>query len=410
MSEARARAVHGAASLLATLFWLWGCVGPIGAGGPTPVQGRSHQLIVAVPLVTPAVRSEIASRIARQHDLELVAAFPLESIDVHCIVFEIEDGRDPEVLARKLSAYPGVELVQRNQLFEGLAEPYAEFQHGPRALRADRAHRWVTGRGVRVAVIDTGVDREHPDLAGRITLARNFVEHGERSFSRDAHGTAVAGVIAARADNAQGIYGVAPEAELLVGKACWHAGSDEAARCSSWTLARAIDFSLGANAQVINLSLAGPPDPLLTRLLATAHGRGVIVTAAAGSSARGPAFPASLDSVIAVVASDADETPGTAPWRRAARALAAPGSEILTTAPGARYRFRSGSSLSTAHVTGAVALLLELDPELSPERVATLLAATAQPPGPGVDAGESWLGSVDACAAVRRLSGGGECP
>ena len=115
---------------------------------------------------------------------------------------------------------------------------------------------------MRVAVVDTGVDTNHPDLADRVVKTINFVEGGEKTFTSDQHGTAVAGVIGARADNGMGIYGIAPDADLLAVKACWHRrpGTSEAS-CSSWTLAKAIDFAIVERVRVLNLSLSGPPIP-----------------------------------------------------------------------------------------------------------------------------------------------------
>lgn len=138
---------------------------------------------------------------------------------------------------------------------------------------ADLAHRWATGQGVKVAVVGTGVDTKHPDLHGRIIRTINFVEGGERTFARDSHGIAVAGVIAATADNEVGIFGIAPQADIVVVKACWQpAPGTQEAVCSSWTLAKAIDFTILVRAQILNLSLAGPPDPLLARFLANSGG------------------------------------------------------------------------------------------------------------------------------------------
>jgi subtilisin family serine protease len=180
-----------------------------------------------------------------------------------------------DVLAQ-LTVDPRVESVQQNQFFQDLQalarDPYASLQYGPRAVHADRAHAWVTGRSGRVAVVDPGVDTNHPDLTDRVVKTINFVEGDEKTFTADHHGTAVAGVIGARADNGIGIYGIAPDADLLAVKACWHRrpGTPEA-WCSSWTVAKAIDFAIVERVRVVNLSLSGPPDPLLRRLIVKAN-------------------------------------------------------------------------------------------------------------------------------------------
>ena len=111
--------------------------------------------------------------------------------------------------------------------------------HGPAdglaSLRLDKAHALATGKGVKIAVIDTGLDLSHPDLAGKVVRASSFLSWGERAFTGDVHGTAVAGVIAADANNGQGIVGVAPDAELLALKACGRTPRARARRSATAT-------------------------------------------------------------------------------------------------------------------------------------------------------------------------------
>src|SRR6202000_1191684 len=114
------------------------------------------------------------------------------------------------------------------------------------------------------------------------------VDADDAQFRRDRHGTEMAGVIAAVANNREGIVGVAPNARLLIFKACWQARSDaDAARCNSFTLARALTAAFDAHAQVVNLSLAGPDDPLLSDLIREGQHRGVLFVGAAAESAVG---------------------------------------------------------------------------------------------------------------------------
>jgi subtilisin family serine protease len=262
----------------------------------------------------------------------------------------------------------------------------------------------VTGKGVRVAVVDTGVDTNHPDLTGRIAQTINFVEGGEKTFTVDHHGTAVAGVIGARADDGVGIYGIAPEAEILAVKACWHRRSDSTeAWCSSWTLAKAIDFAIIERVRVLNLSLSGPPDPLLRRLITKAVEENSITIVAAVMEGADPAlsFPSRLPFVISVVASDPEDSVRPSSTKHNAL-LAAPGINVITTVPQRAYDFLSGSSFATAHVSGIVALLLERQPQLTPRQITELLLSTARPIVT-TSAGPAAPPRVDACAAVQRL-------
>jgi subtilisin family serine protease len=385
--------------------------------GALPRQLQARQVIVTLAPDTPERWALVSEELAREYGLTQVGAFPLTSLGVQCVVYQVTDDRPLDVVTARLAADPRVESIQSNQFFAGLqarsGDPYASLQYGARAVRADLAHVWATGRGVRVAVIDTGVETDHPDLKGRIAQTANFVEGGEQTFTSDRHGTAVAGIIGARSGNEIGIFGIAPETDLIAVKACWHRqpGSPEAL-CSSWTLAKAIDFAIVERVHVINLSLAGPSDPLLTRLIVKAvEERGITVVAAVmEQGGQVPSFPASLPAVLAIFASDSEGSvrvplvgKGPDPL------LAAPGVEVLTTVPRQCYDFLSGTSLATAHVSGIVALLLERNSQLSPRAVRDLLVATARPISKTTGT-ETPVKHVDACAAVQRLVQTAPCP
>lgn len=374
-----------------------------------PKQFLAAQVIVILAPAPPDRLPSITRQLGETYGLIQTGMFPLITIGAQCVVFQIPDQRSVDEVVKALASDPLVDLAEPNQFFQVLGpvynDPYAKIQYGPQIIRADLAHRWATGKGIKVAIIDTGIDVRHPDLQGRVAKTANFVEGGEQTFSRDIHGTAVAGVIAATANNNIGIFGVAPEADILAVKACWQRspGSPQAL-CSSWTLAKAIDFSVLQGAQILNFSLAGPPDPLLARLIAKAvdHGIAVVATDDGGEQL---AFPASLDTVIAVLASEMKGNVRFAAGAKRARMLAAPGIDILTTAPGGSYELFSGSSLAAAHVSGIAALLLERDRALSPAQLSSLLYITAQPVKAAGGASKTSVGLVDACAAIGKLLG-----
>jgi subtilisin family serine protease len=399
---------------------LLGCAGTVPAPAPSegpgvPKQLQQRQVIVTLAPATPERWAYLATELAQTYAVRQVGAFPLTSLGIQCIVLQIPPERAVDEVLTQLAADPRVESVQLNQVFEGLGsvhnDPYAPLQYGARLLGADLAHQQVTGRDVTIALVDTGVEIDHPDLRGQVVETANFVDGGELTFPHDRHGTAVAGVIAARADNGTGIFGIAPGAHLIAVKACWQrTASDRQAVCSSWSLAKGLDFVLHTHAQILNLSLGGPADPLLTRLLMAAMTQGITVVAAAlEASAQGPGFPASLEGVMAVRASDpAGQVHGE--MHGAPRpALAAPGIDILTTVPTDTYDFLSGSSLAAAHVTGVIALVLEANPHLSPAQVSTLLRATAHPVPATAQSAPEMLGVVDVCTALAHLEGGHAC-
>ncbi|MBT8447112.1 MAG: S8 family serine peptidase, partial [Gammaproteobacteria bacterium] len=221
-------------------------------------------------------------------------------------------------------------------------------------------HGSATGAGIRIAIVDTGVDLAHPDLAGQFEAHENFVAAVSPGFAGDLHGTGVAGIIGAISGNGAGIVGVAPGARLLAYKGCWPvAPGTLEARCNSFSLALAINTALRAGADVINLSLTGPHDPLIEGLLEVAAARGVIVVAADHRAAGddGESFPASMPSVIAVRARERG-----APVEIPDNAVTMPGLEILSTVPHGAYDFLTGCSFSAAQVSGLAALARQLQP------------------------------------------------
>lgn len=380
-----------------------------GAGTDSPAFSERQVMVMLAP-VPPPLLAQRTQELAAAYRLRTVYSWPLASLGEPCVVFEVAGNRAPAEVARRMGSDPRVRSAQAIQLFETYSsqegtlerDPYAHLQHAAQALRLAEAHRRATGKGVRVAVIDTGVDLDHPDLRGRIAKAGNFVDRGEQTFTSDVHGTAVAGVLAASAGNDVGIVGVAPEAEILALKACWpRAPGTRQAVCNSYTLAKALDAAIAERAQVLNLSLGGPDDPLLARLVRAALDRGIAVVAAEASD--GPGFPASVEGVIAVTASGLDGSLPAAP--RSRRVLAAPGVDILSTVPRGAYDFFTGSSLAAAQVTGVAALLLERNPRLPPARVRELIEKSARPLPGGAD-----IGLVDACAAVALAAGEEGCP
>src|ERR1700734_965215 len=233
---------------------------------------------------------ETLHAVEREYGLREVNAWPIRPLQIHCAVLEIPSGADRSQLLAALSKDRRVKLTQPLQTFatrtDDYNDPYVGLQRGFQQMDVADAHPWSRGEGGKVAIIDTGADILHPDLRGNIATAANFVDSDDQQFQRDRHGTEMAGVIAAVANNREGIVGIAPKARLLVFKACWQTHSDaDAARCNSFTLARALSAAFDAHAQVVNLSLAGPDDPLLGDLIREGQHRGVLFVGAAPHTA-----------------------------------------------------------------------------------------------------------------------------
>ena len=350
---------------------------------------------------TGAARARMRA-LEKDYDLREVSEWPIEPLHMHCAVLKIPEGVDRTSLLAGMLADPRVKLAQPLQTFStrtGYNDPYLELQRGFRQMDVIDAHSWSSGEGVKVAIIDTGADTQHQDLRGRISAADNFVDSDSEQFRRDRHGTEMAGVIAAVANNHEGIVGVAPDARLLLFKACWQLRLDaDAANCNSFTLARALVAALDARVQIVNLSLVGPDDPLLRGLIQEGMRRGILFVGAASDTADGRSGLSQLPGVLEV-ASVERRSPSDA-------AVYAPGNDILTLMPGGHYDFASGDSIATAEVTGVVALLLAKNRYLSASATSKLLRDTSVRAGFNADGAVH----VDACAAVAALVDRGPCP
>jgi subtilisin family serine protease len=352
-----------------------------------------------------------ADIIARRHRLQQLAAWPIGVLGVHCIVYGVDDARGLDAVMSEVAADRDVESVQplgtfRVQSGPTYDDPYFAQQDGLAAMQVTEAHGWSRGSGVRVAVVDSGIDASHPDLAHRIVFQRDVTGLAATSGAIERHGTAVAGVIAADAGNGLGIVGVAPQAKVIALRACWQSASagDEPATCNTLTLAQALSLAISERADVINLSLAGPPDPLLERLLKRALSMGkIIVTAVPETGAARQGFPANLPGVLAVASAEVARTPALP-----SATLFAPGRNVLTLRPGARYDFENGSSMAAASVSGIVALLVAERPRLTGgELIEVLHAAAVEPTATRPSAAAAPL--VNACRAVVAVRGGGDC-
>jgi hypothetical protein len=331
-----------------------------------------------------AARKRIADRIAHDHGLKLVTGWPMPLLGLDCFVLSVPKGQSPTKVAEALARDRAVEWSEPMHVYaaQGQAQaagppndPLYRAQPAVREWRLDALRELATGKNVRVAVIDSAVDAAQPDLVGQFAIRQDFT--AGRPGVAELHGTGVAGVIAAVADNQIGIAGVAPGARLMALRACWQQDTT-ATVCDTLSLAKAMHFAVDQRAQVINMSLAGPPDMLLGKLIDSALSRGIVVVGAADPNLARGGFPASHPGVVAVSVSGGPVMPGT---------VAAPGRNVPTTQPGGHFGLVNGSSYSAAHVSGLFALMRERSARGG--KALTLVTA---------DGG----GAIDACATLAR--------
>lgn len=344
-----------------------------------------------------AARRRIAEALAREHGLLLLEDWAMPVLNVDCYRMQLPPGTPSAAVLETLARDARVKWAQSVNSYsaQAAADPLYPVQPAAQPWQLAQVRNVATGRQVLVAVLDSGVDADHPDLAGQVPVRENFVD-GQR-YAGETHGTAVAGVIAALAGNGIGIEGVAPGARLMALRACWQL-ADGATRCNSFTLGKALNFALLHGAHVINMSLSGPDDRLLQQLIDVARARGVRVVGAYDATRADGGFPASHPGVFAVLSEGAPQS-GSPSGKTAGHLLAAPGRDVPTTLPGARYGMVSGASYAAAHVSGMMAVLSELKPRLP----LAALRASLVPAQHGAVAT-----SIDFCATVTRITG--KCP
>lgn len=336
---------------------------------PLHVLADTAQFAADSLLVLPAGDAQGMAAFAAEHGLRQRRPVPLAGLGETWAEMELLLPQSIEDLIGRTESDPRIRALQPNFLFHtAAADPLQPLQHALPQMRLDPSRR-NGGRGVTLAVVDSGIDIAHPDLVHAAWTLHDAVGDGLRA---EPHGTLVAGLIAAQAGNGVGIAGIAPHARLLAVRACLTRDIEQAAAlCTSASVALGVDWSLAQQARVINLSFTGPRDPLLLRLLRQALSRRVVVVAAAGNNGPNgpPLYPAAEPGVIAVTAVDAAGRPYAHGATGRHVELAAPGVEVLSTWPGADYRAASGTSFAAAQVSALAALFLAARPELSPAQV-----------------------------------------
>lgn len=268
-------------------------------------------------------------------------------------------------------------------------------------LRIDQAHKLSNGRGVIVAVVDSGVDATHPDLRGQVLPGgRSYGASGDGRADEDGHGTHMAGIIAAANAATDGVDGIAPGAKILPIKI--KKGKDPA---SDQAQAQGIRMAVDGGARVINLSVGGPgaASPEEEQAIAYALERDVVVVASAGNTAKGESAvisPANIPGVIAVTGT----TRGGAFWSGSVRGpeavVAAPGDGILNIGPNHGYGWGDGTSDSAAIVSGVAALVRSKYPDLNAANVINRIIRTARDAGPAGRDTQYGFGRIDPVAAL----------
>ncbi|HWG98744.1 MAG TPA: type VII secretion-associated serine protease mycosin, partial [Pilimelia sp.] len=270
------------------------------------------------------------------------------------------------------------------------------------ALGADAAWRHATGRGVTVAILDSGVDAGHPDLVGQVLPGLDLVGAGDGRTDPVGHGTTVAGLIAGRRDDARGVVGLAPDAKILPVRVL---DADNRYRDAA-VVARGVRWAVDRGATVLNLSLGGAADSeVLAEALDYAFAHDVVVIACTGNVHPGSApavwYPAREPGVVAVAG--LDRTGADRLWRGSntgpQTVLSAPATGLVGARPGGYWRVQ-GTSFAAPLVTASAALVRSRWPGMSAGNVVHRLLSTARDLGPPGRDPTYGFGAVDPAAAL----------
>jgi thermitase len=263
-----------------------------------------------------------------------------------------------EATIEKLKKDPNVEYAEPNYYLHATYTPndpyFSSRQYGPQKIQAPQAWDITEGSGAKIAIVDTGVQSNHPDLAGKVVGGWDFVDNDSTPQDGNGHGTHCAGIAAAVTNNSTGIAGTAPKASILAVRVLNNSGS------GTWTaVANGITYAADQGADVISLSLGGTVgNSGLQQAVDYAWSKGSVVVAAAGNAGTtAPNYPAYYSNAIAVASTDQNDNKSSFSTYGSWVDVAAPGSSIYSTYPTSTYASLSGTSMATPHVAGVAGLL-----------------------------------------------------
>lgn len=341
--------------------------------------------------------------IARQHNLEILGVQRSALTGGTLVHFRIAGNRAARDVVRAMEAERIVS--QPNYVYEAVqaAEPAAAEQAAGSAeqyaatkLRLAEVHRVATGKGITIAVIDSEIDNAHPEFGQAIAERFDAVGKPDRPHT---HGTGMAGAIVAQSR----LIGVAPGARTLAVHA-FATGTQQSPQATTQAIIAGLEWALAKGARVINMSFAGPYDPMLALALKRASEKGAVLIAAVGNAGpkSPPLYPGADPRVIGVTAVDESDQLYKGANIGAQVAVAAPGVDVMVPAPADAYQLTTGTSVAAAHVSGVAALLLEKHPEADAQTILEVLTSSATRLGNKRDDRLGW-GLVDPLAALAEL-------
>ncbi len=349
------------------------------------LDGKRHRPRELLVEVSGSTSGEVKEALARDYRAEIAELGTVELAGVRIWHLTLGPAGNLHETLTALLQDRRVLTAQPNYIYtpvQGPPEKKSVLPGNGAALAPPPGKLLPTGAGVKLAIIDTCVEGNHDELQGSIASSFNAAGPASGNCKPENHGTAVASLIAGHGK----LHGTAEHAALLSAQAFSFTSEENEIAATSREIALSMDWAAQTGAQVMNLSFAGPADPLIERVVAAAYRKNIGLIAAAGNAGptSPPLYPAAYPEVIAVTATNGKLEIYGAANRGKYISVSARGVDVLAAHVNNTYGIESGTSFAAAEVSGVVAALLEMRPNAGPEEIRAALQNTAAAvPGAG---------------------------
>lgn len=370
------------------------------------IADKRHRKKQVMVLIRQSKTKRMERIIARRYKLELLKGKNIPLLKARVQSYRIPDKRSVGRVLAQMRRDGRIMLSQPVYVYKAAAGEKQDkelddpLSYPYQVMKVKRAHDYSLGRNIKIAIVDTGVDRSHPALKGAQIRQYNAVDE-KQPYTGHAHGTSIAGVLGAQFE----LKGIAPKAQLLDARAFFVPKNGKDPETTTLILLGALQWAYDQGAQVFNLSFEGPKDPAIEDALQELYKKGKVIVAAAGNGGpkAKPAYPAAYKDVIATTAIDQKRKLYKHANHGKYLTLAAPGVGVTVLSTSKSYSVSSGTSIAAAHVSGLVALILERKPRLSAYRIKRIIMKTAQDLGkPGHD-NVFGAGAADAYNSLQAI-------
>lgn len=365
---------------------------------PAPPPARTNFIKDQIVLLYESNKGAGVKDLTKRYNLRTISQNVLSSVATGMVVAKT-NGQNPLVLSKAINKKEKDVEASTNNAFTpaitSFKDAYSMVDTGVRSV-----HATTKGNGITICMVDTPIDIFHPSLSDALIETSEMVDFNPDDYDTMMHGTSVAGVLVSQNQH----IGIAPKAKLFAISAFTTTKArPHILQGSSSNIAKAIDSCIQHDVDVINLSFTGGRDALVEKLVNKAIDKGIIVVAAGGNGGHwgSTIYPAVIPGVLATTAVDQDKQLYSLADKGTFIDYAAPGVNVLTIAPQGKYKLASGTSISSAHLSGIVALLLSQKKSKSIEKTLTETAIDLGKPGRDQEFGEGLVSASRALATIR---------